>query len=232
MLYWLLSAWITGFVGSAHCVGMCGPLALSLPFNEDKPIKKIFDSLVYNIGRVTTYAVYGTVAGLLHVVMVPEKFQNLFSIIAGVVLIALGFVTFFTSKIRYVNASNNFFYKKIISWYGFFYSKKKLTALYILGILNGILPCGLVYLALASAFAAHSILHSTLYMVFFGLGTLPAMWGIVFLANYITPSIRMKLRKAYPFIFLISGLLLIARGIDRPFDFLPEVLMACKKIIH
>lgn len=232
MLFWLLSAWITGFVGSAHCVGMCGPLALSLPSNNDNPIKKIFNSLVYNLGRVSTYAVYGTLAGMLHIVIVPEKFQNLISILAGVVLITLGFVTFFISKIRYVNANNNFFYKKIITWYGFFYGKKKLTALYILGVLNGILPCGLVYLALASAFAAHSVLHSTLYMVFFGLGTLPAMWGIVFLANYITPNIRTKLRKAYPFVFLISGILLVIRGIDRPLNFLPEVLMACKKIIH
>jgi len=108
--------------------------------------------------------------------------------------------------------SNNTFYQAVSKRLGMLYQNSSTGNMYLIGVLNGLLPCGLVYLALATAFASASLAKSVLFMTFFGFGTLPAMWGILFFANYITPVIRQSLRKFVPFVYAITGILLILRG--------------------
>ena len=83
-----------------------------------------------------------------------------------------------------------------------------------LGIINGFLPCGLVYIALAASMAAGDIGQSVLYMIVFGIGTFPVMLGISLLGNYIKPVLRRRIYKLVPLFVVILGLLLILRGLN------------------
>lgn len=213
MLVWVVSAWVMGFIGSTHCIGMCGPLALSLPMQADTLIGKLFQSLTYNIGRISTYALLGSLIGLTREMIVPFVFQNQLSMLMGALMILLSAYFLFAGKISIEAGTQHPFYRAITRTLGQLYQRPSLRNLYFIGVLNGLLPCGLVYLALATAFASVSVLKSALFMAFFGLGTLPAMWSILFFSNYITPAFRTRLRRFVPYIYAVTGMLLILRGL-------------------
>ena len=228
MTWLLFSAWVMGFVGSTHCIGMCGPLAMSLPMAGNSTFDRLFSALVYNLGRITTYAFYGSLIGITQSVLVPFVFQHELSIIMGILLILMSvYFLFFQKTIRVFN--NNAFYQWVTNTLGVLYQKSSLQNIFLIGALNGLLPCGLVYLALASAFATGTVMKSILFMSFFGLGTLPAMWSMVFFANYFSPLLRGYLRKVYPFIFALTGILLIIRGMTDAHDLHDTIQTACRK---
>jgi len=209
---------------------MCGPLALSLPMQSTRLVGKIFQSLVYNLGRVTTYALLGSLLGLTRELMVPFVFQNQLSLVMGGLMILLSLYFLFAGKISIDAGTQSKFYQWVTAQLGLLYKKSSLRNLYLIGLLNGLLPCGLVYLALATAFASASVLKSSLFMAFFGLGTLPAMWSILFFSNYITPVLRSSLRRFVPYIYAITGILLVLRGLGEHnplHGFMPE--MYCSK---
>ncbi len=217
-----------GFVGSTHCIGMCGPLAMSLPITSNRLTGRLFAALVYNLGRVSTYAFYGSLIGITQSLLVPFAFQHELSIIMGILLLLLS-VYFFLFKQTIHVFNNNKFYQLVTNALGKLYQKSSFKNLYFIGVLNGLLPCGLVYLALASAFATGTVIKSILFMGFFGLGTLPAMWSMVFFANYFSPMIRTYLRKLYPFIFAITGIMLILRGMSEAHHLQDTIHTACSK---
>lgn len=212
MTYWVITAWILGFIGSTHCIGMCGPLALALPVSSKSALERLFQSLVYNLGRVCTYAFYGSLIGITHKLIVPVVLQNQLSVILGIVMILVSLVCFFTSRSINIGTQNQF-YRFISQKLGQLYQQPSTRSLFLIGVLNGLLPCGLVYLALATAFASGTVLKSVLFMGFFGLGTLPAMWGIVYFANMITPAVRSHIKKFVPLLYVIAGIVLILRGL-------------------
>ncbi|HMT35394.1 MAG TPA: sulfite exporter TauE/SafE family protein [Chitinophagaceae bacterium] len=228
-MWWLiLSAWVMGFVGSTHCIGMCGPLAMSLPMRSQQVPDRMFSALVYNLGRITTYAFYGSLIGLTQSLVLPFLFQHELSVIIGILLVLMS-IYFLVFKKTITAFSNNRFYQLVTTTLGKLYQKNSIQNLYFIGVLNGLLPCGLVYLALASAFATSSMYKSILFMSFFGLGTLPAMWSMVFFAQYFSPLIRTYLRKIYPFIFAITGIMLIMRGLSDAHDIHEGIQTACRK---
>ncbi|MEZ5047924.1 MAG: sulfite exporter TauE/SafE family protein [Chitinophagaceae bacterium] len=211
MIYWITSAFLTGLLGSTHCVGMCGPLALSLPLNSNQRFEKIVSILLYNLGRVFTYSVYGFVLGFVSSWLIPEAWQKTFSILAGLFLISLGLLYFF--HVQFPKRINTFpFYQNIIQSLQKLYTKEGRLNIILIGMLNGLLPCGMIYIALVSAVALASPGYSMLYMFFFGLGTLPAMWAVMFFMNLISIQVRTHLKKIYPIFFLAMGLLLVVRG--------------------
>ncbi|HQW45469.1 MAG: sulfite exporter TauE/SafE family protein [Bacteroidetes bacterium] len=228
-MWWLiLSAWVMGFVGSTHCIGMCGPLAMSLPMRSQQVPDRMFSALVYNLGRITTYAFYGSLIGLTQSLVLPFLFQHELSVIIGILLVLMS-IYFLVFKKTITAFSNNRFYQLVTITLGKLYQKNSIQNLYFIGVLNGLLPCGLVYLALASAFATGTMYKSILFMSFFGLGTLPAMWSMVFFAQYFSPLIRTYLRKIYPFIFAITGIMLIMRGLSDAHDIHEGIQTACRK---
>ncbi|MBK7588313.1 MAG: sulfite exporter TauE/SafE family protein [Bacteroidetes bacterium] len=228
-MWWLiLSAWVMGFVGSTHCIGMCGPLAMSLPMRSQQVLDRMFSALVYNLGRITTYAFYGSLIGLTQSLVLPFLFQHELSVIIGILLVLMS-IYFLVFKKTITAFSNNRFYQLVTTTLGKLYQKNSIQNLYFIGVLNGLLPCGLVYLALASAFATGTMYKSILFMSFFGLGTLPAMWSMVFFAQYFSPLIRTYLRKIYPFIFAITGIMLIMRGLSDAHDIHEGIQTACRK---
>ena len=88
----------------------------------------------------------------------------------------------------------------------------KFSSLFSIGLLNGLLPCGLIYLAITSSFITGTSLKGGLFMLFFGLGTLPMMLAAVFFGNYMNQQLRTRLRKSVPLFLFVMAALLILRG--------------------
>src|ERR1035438_897709 len=212
MIY--ISALLLGFFGSFHCVGMCGPIALSLPNYSTNKWNFISGKLIYNFGRLITYTTLGLMVGLIGHTFAMAGFQKYLSIGAGtliiisVILFSLGnqqkptvfnsWLISYTSKIKGL-------FKKL------FGLRSRLTLLSI-GIVNGLLPCGFVYIALAGAIATGSYIMSSTYMMLFGVGTVPAMLSLSIFGNIIGIKFRNNISKATPYIAVVVAMVLIYRG--------------------
>jgi hypothetical protein len=210
----LIAALSIGFVGSFHCVGMCGPIALALPLGGQSAVKRISGMVLYNLGRVVTYSVLGMVFGLLGRGFIIGGYQQALSVSLGIIILC-GLLL--PAKIT---AGWNMtkvilpMISKVKSLLGSLLKQKTLGALFLIGILNGLLPCGLVYLAVAGAIATGSVIKGGLFMSFFGFGTIPAMIFVSMAANVITPGIRMYMRKAVPLFIGVMACCLILRGMN------------------
>lgn len=207
----MIAAFMIGMVGSLHCIGMCGPLALSLPISEKTVPSKFAGTLLYNAGRVVTYSAFGLLFGLIGTSAAMFGFQQWLSLIMGVLIL---FFVIFPKAVsgRYKKNGLTMLFERIRAALGDLFFRKNLSSLFFIGILNGLLPCGLVYMAVAGAVAAGSVTSSVLFMAFFGLGTLPAMWSISFFGNYINLQVRQRIRKLYPYMMTLMACLLILRG--------------------
>lgn len=211
MIELVLAAFSIGILGSFHCVGMCGPLALSLPLNNNSTWSKFSGALLYNGGRIVTYSFFGLIFGAIGKTVALFGFQQWLSVILGVLIIV--FIILPKRIKAWQNRRSGIgLFEKVRSLLGKLFLQKNLASLFLIGLLNGLLPCGLVYMAAAGAVAAGSIAESVLFMAFFGLGTLPVMWSVAFLGNYVSLGIRQKIRRAYPYMMMLMACLLILRG--------------------
>jgi hypothetical protein len=218
----LISAFVLGFGGSVHCIGMCGPLALSLPFQSFQGVYKWLAVFFYNIGRVSTYIGIGIAAGLLGRGVNWFGVTQIVSIVIGLIIVfsfllprlfpqtSLPFLNRF--KKWQINAMQKIMHKQSAGW------------MYIFGVLNGLLPCGLVYTAVAASLVAHNIYESMLFMGFFGLGTIPAMVLLVAAAKHLPSGLRQQFRKLVPVFTFIIGCLLILRGLNLDIPFISPYL--------
>ena len=212
MVQIIIAAFIMGILGSFHCMGMCGPLALSLPLSGNNLSEKFIGALIYNIGRIITYATFGLAFGVIGKSVALFGFQQWLSIALGVLIIAFLILPKIAPQwFKNIQLEVGIF-KTVRNKLGKLFSNKQKSSLLTIGLLNGLLPCGLVYVAIAAATATGSIGGSVLFMSFFGLGTLPVMWSIAYLGNYVGVSLRSTIRKAYPYMMTIMACLLILRG--------------------
>lgn len=219
-----------GFAGSLHCIGMCGPLALSLPVSHTNNLSRISGGVIYNAGRVLTYTAMGLVLGSLGKLVILTEWQSKLSLALGIIILLYLLVPknyfHFTSS-NMLNKPYLFLRKQLGS---LFQSKNQSSLLYI-GLLNGLLPCGLVYLALSSSVISASAVHGGMFMFFFGLGTFPAMFATVVLGNYLNQSIRVRINKAVPILLFLMAVLLILRGLELGIPFIsPSFPNATDKI--
>jgi sulfite exporter TauE/SafE len=210
----LLAALTLGFLGSFHCVGMCGPIALALPVDHSNPTKRILGTLSYNLGRILTYGAMGALFGLLGKGFVMAGYQQWLSIGLGVAILvgvlwpkSFNLSTPFLQPIYKVVA---FIKQKL----GGLFRKKSMQSLLSIGLLNGLLPCGLVYMGVAGAIATGSPLNGSLFMMTFGLGTAPAMLSVTLLSGSITLQWRNNIRKVVPVVVSTMAILLILRGLN------------------
>ena len=209
----LYSAFIFGLISSLHCIGMCGPIAMMLPLDRSNPAKKVIQLLIYHLGRLSAYASLGLVFGILGRGFFMAGIQQRLSIIVGFLLIIIAivpekvFMKFNFSKPVYIGIS------KVKSSLGNQFKRKSPDALFTIGLLNGFLPCGLVYAALFGALAMQNVTLSVTYMLLYGLGTIPMMSAIVYISNVLSLPIRNKLQKAIPIVTFCIGLLFIVRGL-------------------
>lgn len=209
----LYSAFIFGLISSLHCIGMCGPIALMIPVDRTNPAKKTTQIITYHLGRLTAYALIGLVFGLVGKGFFLAGIQQRLSVFIGVAMI----ITILTSE--RVLANYNFskpvyrLISKIKSSLGKQFKNKSYQSLFTIGLLNGFLPCGMVYVALFGAIAMQNVPFGILYMLLFGIGTIPMMSSVTYLNSIMTVSFRNKIQKAIPYVGVIIGILFILRGL-------------------
>lgn len=209
----LLTAFLFGLISSFHCIGMCGPIAMMLPVDRTNSVKKVTQIITYHFGRLTAYGTIGFVFGLLGKGFFLAGIQQKLSIFIGIAMIVVILVP---EKVfaRY-NFSRPVFrlISKIKTTLGSQFKKKSYTSLFTIGLLNGFLPCGMVYVALFGAIAMQSANLGVLYMILFGLGTVPMMSSVVYFNSFLTIPIRNKIQKVIPYVAVIIGVLFILRGL-------------------
>ncbi|KAA0994189.1 sulfite exporter TauE/SafE family protein [Dyadobacter sp. UC 10] len=202
-----------GLVSSLHCIGMCGPIALAMPVHRGNFVWQAAGLLTYNLGRAGGYALLGMLVGSLGASLAWIGLLQYLSIAAGIVML---FYVFWPGSLnRYLKPP--VFWVKLISTL-----KKKMALLLqsrrldksaLLGFLNGLLPCGMVYMALLSSVATGSTAGGAIYMLLFGLGTFPAMLAVGLARQKISPAVRSRINHFTPFVLALAGIWLVARGI-------------------
>lgn len=220
----IITALSLGFLGSFHCAGMCGPIALALPVHHRSAAGKATGILIYNLGRASTYAVLGALFGLLGNGFAMAGFQQGFSITIGVLMLIFALIPeHIAAKITGVKHLFRGF-TKLKQLLGHLFQQRSNKALLFTGLLNGLLPCGLVYLGIAGAAATGDALQGALFMAAFGMGTFPLMIGVSAFSQLITIPIRNKIRQAMPVVVMVMGLMLILRGLNLGIPYIsPEI---------
>lgn len=212
-----------GLISSFHCVGMCGPLALSLPVAHLSGPLQTIALFLYNLGRVVTYTAMGLLFGLTGRQIFIAGWQQWFSIALGVIILLLALQYFFFKNL-YQPQWLQRFYGNVQQWMGYFLRSRNISAYLLLGMANGLLPCGMVYLAIAGALSTQQVQESVLFMASFGAGTLPAMLALSLIGLKMDLTVRKQIRKVMPVLVASVAIILILRGMNLGIPFISPVL--------
>jgi hypothetical protein len=209
----LATAFSIGILGSVHCVGMCGPIALALPFRGLSRWQTVQGILAYNTGRIATYALLGTFIGLLGRGIWLAGWQAYLSLALGIGLALTALLSIPVEsrllRIPFVQRFHQWVGRKLALHIG----ARGIRAFLIVGALNGLIPCGLVYMAIAGALASGSFLSGAAFMALFGLGTVPMMALTAFAGQRLNLAWRSRLRTLAPLLILLVAAVFILRGI-------------------
>lgn len=209
-----ITALTLGLIGSFHCVGMCGPIAIALPLPQKSWAYKLLGVFLYNIGRVITYAILGAIFGLLGQGIELAGFQKVVSILMGaIMIISVLFPVIFRNRIS-LDSFITGYVGRFIGSFKKLFKIQSLSSLFIIGLLNGLLPCGLVYIAVAGAINTNDVTLGILYMILFGLGTAPMLAFVTLAGSLVSGSFRTKINKLIPYIVVLIGILFILRGLS------------------
>ncbi|MCH2174388.1 MAG: sulfite exporter TauE/SafE family protein [Lentisphaeria bacterium] len=207
------SAFILGLAGSIHCIAMCGPIAMALSVNESFRKQHLKLAFIQNIGRIFTYTIMGIGIGFIGKQVAIFRFQQTTSIIVGSML--LGFMIcpkrFKQSlgnllQLSYVGAVYRRLWKPLLKDIGIGKS-------FLLGTLNGLLPCGLLYGALIIAATTASPFKSGIFMFVFGLGTFPSMFMSFVSMKRLSGPLKAFYQKMIKPLGVTIALLIILRGL-------------------
>ncbi len=212
----IYTAFIMGLIGSLHCIGMCGPIAMLLPADKSKRSRFIIGRVLYNFGRIVTYSLLGLAIGLVGEqisFIIPQKFLSIF--IGFLILFIFIIPSKWKSRLSLfpvISKFNNFIKSSLSS----IYKKYSLVSQFTFGLLNGLLPCGMVYAALSGAFLMSHAWQSMLFMTLFGIGTLPMMLSFSFMGNVVRKFFKFQPKTLFTFSYIILAFWLIFRGINLP----------------
>lgn len=215
-------AFFTGLFGGMHCVAMCGPLVMALPAMGNTWWLNLIQRLLYQFGRILTYSALGFLAGFIGSSFNVLGLQQILSLTTGLFLITAALLHFSGKKINGYTQFQFRIVTPIASQMG-----RWLTKPYgglFAGALHGLLPCGMVYMAIAASLNTGSPVDGSRFMLFFGLGTTPLL-----LFASVTPLFLKKLKAPglmVPVLFLIAGLFLVSRSLnlDIPYISAPVII--------
>lgn len=219
----LISAFLIGFAGSLHCVGMCGPLMVSNVLKQHDFKESIFRWIAYHVGRIFVYSMWGLLFGSVGISIKWFGMQQNISLALGIAILAIlllikKFPAFETKIQGFVP------YKLMVKR---LYPKSAGSSIYssfVGGLLNGMLPCGLVYVALAGATAMQDSVQGAIFMVVFGLGTLPMLLFVMIIGARLQFAVRKHLAKWYPIMIGLMAIMLIIRGLNLGNIFSPALM--------
>lgn len=210
-------AFIIGLFGSLHCVGMCGPLAFAIPNTGSSRWRLVLNKFIYQIGRAFSYAILGFLIGIIGKKLWIAGFQQTLSILCGAFIVVYSIIRLIPLRRKFnsnFSIINDWISKAIQKRYGHF----------VVGLLNGILPCAFVYVALATAVNTTSPVQSALFMFFFGLGTLPLMFSAAVGVSFAGHNLRRSINNILPILSLLLGIWFILRGSSLDIPFLSPLL--------
>lgn len=216
----MLTAILTGLLGSFHCAGMCGSLALAVQTQHWRNV------ILYHTGRSFMYALMGGLFGLFGRGLYVAGFQQYLSVVLGVVMILFVLLPNQNFPILYK------IYHQAKTYFNPLQQKNKQFSLFLMGLLNGLLPCGLVYAAIFAAISTADVWYGAAYMFLFGMGTMPMFFALSLSQKIIPLTWRTKIAKIIPFFVILVGILLIMRGLDLgiPYvspHFAPYIIACC-----
>lgn len=227
----ILTALGLGFASGFHCVGMCGPIALSLGLSGRQGIRFYVQNLTYQFGRALSYSLLGAALGILGKGFSMAGFQSYLSIFAGLLLIIMALFSFgkkdFATQVPVLNN----LLLKIKMGLGKLLKRADLKSRFFTGVLNGLLPCGAVYMGLTASLAAGGIWQGAAFMALFGLGTIPFMFGVVLAGGLMSQTFRLKALKVIPVVMIVLGGLFILRGLEMGIPYLSPKKEALQ-VIH
>jgi sulfite exporter TauE/SafE len=205
---------LMGLLGSVHCIGMCGPLMMALPISHRTDFQKIVALFLYHAGKILSYSILGILLGLFGSQFPVFGFQRNISIVLGVTML-LYVLYVFVLKPRHIQWwPLSSMYNLIVINLSKLFKSNSIFSFLMIGMLNGLLPCGMIYLALSSSLATQNILHGGMLMAFFGLGTVPALMMVAIGGQYMGFAFRRKIQKILPVFIFGMGVLLILRGLN------------------
>jgi sulfite exporter TauE/SafE len=213
-----------GFVSSFHCVGMCGPLVLALPVQALAAAKRFAAVTLYHAGRVLTYVVLGCVFAFAGHRIYLAGFQRILSVSAGAVML----VAVIWGAVLAKRGSAISFFPVSKSYITKLWGKTSLGNFVMLGVINGLLPCGMVYFALITSLSFSAAASGVLFMLCFGAGTLLLMVGLhYFGSGYLKASLRNNIRRFVPYFIAFAGVLMVFRGLSLGIPFIsPRIATA------
>lgn len=220
----IIAGFSLGAVSSLHCVGMCGPLALALPVHHLSRTRQLLSLFIYQFGRIITYAAFGLLFGIAGRRIYVAGFQQWFSIVMGATVLVLVILYHV-----YKNPLQPSFSRKVFSgvqsyMMKAFRSRKSAFGFLALGMANGLLPCAMVYVAVAGALTTTQVSYSVMFMAMFGAGTLPAMMIIGYFGRMVSLPVRNMFRKSIPVFMTIMAIVLILRGMNLGIPFISPML--------
>lgn len=202
-------AFFIGFFGSVHCIGMCGPLAFAIPVKGNGFLPLLWDKLVYNSGRIISYAALGLIVGLIGKQLWLSGLQQGVSIVSGMLILLAA-----ASRLLKLNFGNGGISLKLLTPFNrlLTYALQHRAGHLVIGMLNGLLPCGFVYLALIGAVNTPSVTGAVKYMALFGIGTTPLMLVATVSTGFINKKSRNAMNRIVPYFMLALGVWFILRG--------------------
>lgn len=211
MEYW--TAISIGLLGSLHCIGMCGPIALALPLNRKNAFTILMGSVLYNFGRLFMYFLIGFVFGSIGGGIALAGFQQSISIAVGAFMLLAALWAIFQLK-KWNFPIHNLWIGKVKLAMAKRFGKTSNTNLFLIGVLNGMLPCGLVYMALAGSVAMADPVKGGVFMTTFGLGTIPFMLAVTVYGSHIKKKWFPPVKRFVPVFLFLIGTLFILRGMN------------------
>lgn len=208
---WL--GFVMGLASNLHCLGMCGPIALATPVDRSSSWTIFRDLTKYHSGRIAVYTTMGVFAGLIGASIRFLDWLQWISIASGILIILFAWGKYF-AKIPLGARIQAWFFPLLQKFRKNAIQSKSPFKLIFLGMVNGLLPCGVVYLALGNAVLADSYFGSAMAMMTFGLGTLPILLAIGVFGGKIGNAFKNKWKNVVPVMLTVVGAVIILRGMN------------------
>ncbi len=207
----IVAGLLIGTAGSLHCLGMCGPLVLSLPMQSNSLWRFFSERLIYHFGRISIYAILGTIGGIIGGFLAIGRWQQTLSVFWGILLIVAALYVSGKLKLTFLSKLKLPFRNVMFEKAG---RTPGILRFWITGMANGLLPCGLVYIALAGSLSGGNALWGATYMSAFGLGSVPVLLLVSWLGLRASDRLRPMMKRLVPYALFLTGILLTLRGMD------------------
>ena len=198
---------VVGILTSVHCVGMCGGIMITQSLSKEKKnkIQTIMPAILYNAGRVTSYTIIGGIVGALgSVLSLSLNVKAGLQIFAGVFMVIMGINMAGFSIFRRFNIK--------LPWSSCSIKNKPKTP-FLVGILNGLMPCGPLQTMQIYALGTGSAINGALSMFIFSLGTVPLMLVFGAISGFLSKGYTKQLLKFSGFLVVILGIIMGSRGL-------------------